>query len=77
MTEIFLVFEEDTRKRPKKIPIVVRGGAMSDEYIAESISRARTAIQGEFNIRKLERIIFVKDRIINFVMKQPKKRRKI
>lgn len=74
--EIFLTFEEDPRKKKKEIPIIVRGGDMSDEYIANSIAAARTAIEGDFNIKKLERVIFVKDRIINFVMKQPKKRKK-
>ena len=74
--DMFLTFEEDTRKKKKEIPIIVKGGDMSEEYIAESISKARAAIEGEFDIKKLERVIFVKDRIINFVMKKPRKRKK-
>lgn len=72
--EIFLVFEEDAQQR--EIPIIVKGGNMSEEYIAESISKARAVITGEFDITQLERVIFVKDRIINFDMKKPKKGKK-
>lgn len=74
MTEMFLVFEEDAQQR--EIPVIVKGGNMSEEYIANAVAEARASITWEFDITQLEKVIFVKDRIINFDMKKIKKRKK-
>jgi len=74
MTEMFLVFEEDTRKKKKEIPVIVRGD-MNDATVAHYISEARKAVAKDFNIRDLEKVIIVKDKIINFVVKQKKRKK--
>ena len=62
---IFLTFEEDPTLR--EIPIIVSGREVSDDYIASAIAVARAKIHKSIAMDDIEQVIFVVDKIVNFV----------
>ncbi len=68
MAKIFLVFEEDPQAT--EIPVIIKGGDLSDDYVAATVAEARKAVANHFSIDQLERVMFIKGKIINFVLKK-------
>jgi len=69
---MYLIFEEDPSFR--EIPVIVNGAReVTDEYIAYVVSEARAKIHDQLHIDDIERVVFVIDKIINFVPFKKKK----
>ena len=68
---LYLIFEEDLSTR--EIPVIVNGRDVSDEYVAHAVAEARAKTHKSLAMDDIERVIFVVDKIINFVPYKKKK----